>query len=223
MMVRLVKGAYWDSEIKRAQVEGQVDFPVFTHKAHIDVCYLACAASLLLHADRLYPQFATHNALTLATVWQMCRRRGVEGWEFQCLHGMGEALYDELVRPGGPVRCRIYAPVGSHDTLLPYLVRRLLEKRANTSFVSQVADPRLDLAQLLSDPVALAQATGGAPHPRISLPLQLYGAKRANSLGLDLNDEPTLAAIQAGFDAATRRSWHAGGKEGAAHDVTNPA
>ena len=225
MMVRLVKGAYWDSEIKRAQVEGQVDFPVFTHKAHTDVCYLACAARLLLQADRLYPQFATHNALTLATVWQMCQRRGLDAfaWEFQCLHGMGEALYDELVRPGGPVRCRIYAPVGSHDTLLPYLVRRLLENGANTSFVSQVADPGLDLEQLLSDPVAVVQATGGASHPRISLPPQLYGGQRANSLGLDLNDEPTIFAIQAGFDTTARRTWHAGGQQGAEYDITNPA
>jgi RHH-type transcriptional regulator, proline utilization regulon repressor / proline dehydrogenase / delta 1-pyrroline-5-carboxylate dehydrogenase len=224
LMVRLVKGAYWDSEIKRAQVEGQADFPVFTHKAHTDVCYLACAERLLRFADRLYPQFATHNALTLATVWQMCQRVGAAEWEFQCLHGMGEALYDELVRPDRQsVRCRIYAPVGSHDTLLPYLVRRLLENGANTSFVSQVADPRLDVAQLLVEPVAQAQATGGMPHPRIARPRELYGATRPNSLGLDLNDEPTLASVRSGFDAAARRSWHAGEMAGVASEVTNPA
>jgi RHH-type transcriptional regulator, proline utilization regulon repressor / proline dehydrogenase / delta 1-pyrroline-5-carboxylate dehydrogenase len=224
LMVRLVKGAYWDSEIKRAQVEGQGDFPVFTHKAHTDVCYLACAERLLSFADRLYPQFATHNALTLATVQQMCQRARVADWEFQCLHGMGEALYDELVRPDQQsVRCRIYAPVGSHDTLLPYLVRRLLENGANTSFVSQVADPRLDLAQLLSDPVVRAQTTGGAPHPRIARPPELYGTARANSRGLDLNDEPTLGSIRSGFDAAARRSWQAGEPAGPASDVTSPA
>jgi RHH-type proline utilization regulon transcriptional repressor/proline dehydrogenase/delta 1-pyrroline-5-carboxylate dehydrogenase len=224
LMVRLVKGAYWDSEIKRAQVEGQADFPVFTHKAHTDVCYLACAERLLHSADRLYPQFATHNALTLATIWQMCQRAGATEWEFQCLHGMGEALYDELVRPDQPsVRCRIYAPVGSHDTLLPYLVRRLLENGANTSFVSQVADPRLDIAQLLVEPVAQAQATGGAAHQRIARPPELYGATRANSLGLDLNDEPTLASIRSGFDSAAGRPWHAGERAGAANEVTSPA
>jgi RHH-type proline utilization regulon transcriptional repressor/proline dehydrogenase/delta 1-pyrroline-5-carboxylate dehydrogenase len=224
LMVRLVKGAYWDSEIKRAQVEGQADFPVFTRKAHTDVCYLACAERLLGFADRLYPQFATHNALTLATVWQMCQRSGVAAWEFQCLHGMGEALYDELIGPDHPeIACRIYAPVGSHDTLLPYLVRRLLENGANTSFVSQVADPRLDLAQLLADPVAQAQATHGAPHPRIARPPELYGPLRANSLGLDLNDEPTLASIESGFDAAARRPWQAGGQNGPAREVSSPA
>jgi RHH-type proline utilization regulon transcriptional repressor/proline dehydrogenase/delta 1-pyrroline-5-carboxylate dehydrogenase len=162
--------------------------------------------------------------LTLATVWQMCQRAGLTDWEFQCLHGMGEALYDELVRPDPQsVRCRIYAPVGSHDTLLPYLVRRLLENGANTSFVSQVADPDLDLAHLLADPAAQAQAMHGAPHPRIAPPPQLYGTTRANSLGLDLNDEATLASIETGFEAAARRPWHAGEPSGAVADVTNPA
>jgi RHH-type proline utilization regulon transcriptional repressor/proline dehydrogenase/delta 1-pyrroline-5-carboxylate dehydrogenase len=223
LMVRLVKGAYWDSEIKRAQVEGQIDFPVFTRKAHTDVCYLACTEHLLAHSGRLYPQFATHNALTLATVWQMCQRVGLANWEFQCLHGMGEALYDELVRPNGQVRCRIYAPVGSHDTLLPYLVRRLLENGANTSFVSQVADPGLDLAHLLADPATQAQATHGEAHPRIARPPELYGTTRANSLGLDLNDETTLASIASGFESAARATWHAGEPAGAASDITSPA
>jgi len=222
LMVRLVKGAYWDSEIKRAQVEGQADFPVFTRKAHTDVCYLACTERLLAFADRLYPQFATHNALTLATVHQMCLRAGVTAWEFQCLHGMGEALYDELIGKS-EMACRIYAPVGSHDTLLPYLVRRLLENGANTSFVSQVADPQLDLAQLLADPVAQAQAVRGAAHPRIARPPELYGSQRANSLGLDLNDEPALAAIESGFDSAARRPWHAGEPTGPAGEVRSPA
>jgi len=224
LMVRLVKGAYWDSEIKRAQVEGQVDFPVFTRKIHTDVCYLGCAQRLLGYADRLYPQFATHNALTVAAIWQMCLRAGVVAWEFQCLHGMGEALYDELIGPEGPpLACRIYAPVGSHDTLLPYLVRRLLENGANTSFVSQVADPRRDMSQLLADPVEQAVASSGAPHPRIARPAQLYGDARANSSGLDLNDDTTLDAIRSGFDQAARLTWHAGSVAAPARDVTCPA
>jgi RHH-type proline utilization regulon transcriptional repressor/proline dehydrogenase/delta 1-pyrroline-5-carboxylate dehydrogenase len=224
LMVRLVKGAYWDSEIKRAQVEGQVDFPVFTRKIHTDVCYLACAQQLLGFADRLYPQFATHNALTVADVWQMCLQAGTADWEFQCLHGMGEALYDELIGPEGPgLACRIYAPVGSHDTLLPYLVRRLLENGANTSFVSQVADPGRDLAQLLADPVEQALAAGGAPHPRIAPAPGLYGDVRENSRGLDLNDEDTLEQVQSGFEQASRRAWHAGSTAGPVRDITYPA
>jgi RHH-type transcriptional regulator, proline utilization regulon repressor / proline dehydrogenase / delta 1-pyrroline-5-carboxylate dehydrogenase len=224
LMVRLVKGAYWDSEIKRAQVEGQLDFPVFTRKIHTDVCYLGCVQRLLGHADRIYPQFATHNALTVAAVWQMCLRAGVVAWEFQCLHGMGEALYDELIGPEAPqLACRIYAPVGSHDTLLPYLVRRLLENGANTSFVSQVADPQRDMAQLLADPVEQAVASAGAPHPRIARPRELYGDARANSSGLDLNDDTTLDAIQSGFERAARLPWHAGSHSVPVRDVTYPA
>ena len=223
LMVRLVKGAYWDSEIKRAQVEGQPDFPVYTRKTHTDVCYLACARRLL-QCDYLYPQFATHNALTLSTVWQMCRQAGATAWEFQCLHGMGEALYDELVGPDrSGLACRIYAPVGSHDTLLPYLVRRLLENGANTSFVSQIADPSLDLAQLLADPVAQAAAAGAAPHPRIARPPELYQPLRANSLGLDLNDEGVLDSIRTGFERASQRPWHAGAATGPAREVRSPA
>jgi RHH-type proline utilization regulon transcriptional repressor/proline dehydrogenase/delta 1-pyrroline-5-carboxylate dehydrogenase len=224
LMVRLVKGAYWDSEIKRAQVEGQSDFPVFTRKTHTDVCYLGCARRLLGFADRLYPQFATHNALTVAAVRQMCLRAGVTAWEFQCLHGMGEALYDELIGPqGAGLACRIYAPVGSHDTLLPYLVRRLLENGANTSFVSQVADAQRDIAQLLVDPVEQARATGGAPHARIARPPELYGDARVNSRGLDLNDEDTLERVRSGFDRAARVRWHAGSVTGPARDITYPA
>ncbi len=230
LMVRLVKGAYWDSEIKRGQIEGQRDFPVFTRKYHTDVCFLACASKLLGYADRLYPQFATHNALTLATVWQMCGNAGAAQWEFQCLHGMGEALYDSLMdEPGGPdaqaISCRIYAPVGGHDTLLPYLVRRLLENGANTSFVSQVANPDLDPSQLLADPVERVVRAAGAPHPRIALAPALYGPDRINSVGLDLNDEDTLESIQQGFDRAAGRSWHAGasGPAGAARAIADPA
>ena len=161
MSVRLVKGAYWDSEIKRAQVEGQAGYPVFTRKAHTDVCYLACAQHLLAAADVIYPQFATHNALTLATVREMARAAGVTHYEFQCLHGMGETLYDQVLGADKlDVACRIYAPVGSHETLLAYLVRRLLENGSNSSFVNQILDPAIGIDELLRDPVEQAACRG---------------------------------------------------------------
>ncbi|MGE5489728.1 MAG: proline dehydrogenase family protein, partial [Actinomycetota bacterium] len=138
LMVRLVKGAYWDSEIKRAQVEGQAGYPVYTRKVHSDLAYLVCARRLLEAGDAVYPQFATHNAHTLSSVFEMARERGIVDYEFQCLHGMGEPLYDNVL--GADRRCRIYAPVGSHATLLPYLVRRLLENGANSSFVNRIVD-----------------------------------------------------------------------------------
>ena len=210
LSVRLVKGAYWDSEIKRAQVEGQSGYPVFTRKAHSDICYLACARRLLAAADLVYPQFATHNALTLATVREMASHAAVAHYEFQCLHGMGETLYDQVLGSDRlDVACRIYAPVGSHETLLAYLVRRLLENGANSSFVHQILDPAIDIDELVRDPVEQAAAASGAPHPRIPLPAELYAPSRRNSAGLDLNDEPTLAALAAAFDKARRQRWHA--------------
>jgi RHH-type proline utilization regulon transcriptional repressor/proline dehydrogenase/delta 1-pyrroline-5-carboxylate dehydrogenase len=213
MMVRLVKGAYWDSEIKRAQVEGQSDFPVFTRKAHTDVSYLACARRMLA-AERIFPQFATHNALTAATVIQMAdaARPGAAGrasWEFQCLHGMGEALYDQVVDAAtDPHPCRIYAPVGHYETLLPYLVRRLLENGANSSFVNRIVDPAVAIDDLLADPTTLATRGGIRPHPGIAAPGALF-PDRPNSRGLDLNDEPTLARLDAEFAAAASMTWHA--------------
>ena len=207
-MVRLVKGAYWDSEVKRAQVDGQADYPVYTRKPHTDVSYLACARALLAAPDAIYPQFATHNAHTVAAIAKMAEE--VAGpddappqYEFQCLHGMGEPLYEQVVRPvaqGGLGRpCRIYAPVGTHETLLAYLVRRLLENGANTSFVNRIADAQVPIDTLIEDPVQTvahtAQREGtppGAPHPRIPLPAALYGAARLNSAGMDLSDEDTL-------------------------------
>lgn len=182
LMVRLVKGAYWDSEIKRAQVAGLAAYPVYTRKAHTDISYLACARKLLAAPQAVFPQFATHNALTLASILQMAGPEFVLGcYEFQCLHGMGAPLYlalqQVLAAAGEPARpCRIYAPVGTHETLLAYLVRRLLENGANTSFVNQLADHALPLSQLLVDPVTQAQKTSpvGAPHPRIPLPGKLY-------------------------------------------------
>jgi len=210
LAVRLVKGAYWDSEIKRTQVEGQVGYPVFTRKVHSDVCYLACAKKLLAAADVIYAQFATHNALTLATVREMARAAGVRRYEFQCLHGMGETLYDQVVGSDKlDVACRIYAPVGSHETLLAYLVRRLLENGSNSSFVNQILDPSISVDDLLVDPVQHAAESGGAPHPRIPLPVDLFAPTRRNSTGLDLNDEPTLEALRAAFSQAAGRAWQA--------------
>ncbi len=160
LMVRLVKGAYWDGEIKRAQLDGLGDYPVFTRRIHTDVSYLACARLLLSAPDAAFPQFGTHNALTLATIHAVAGENFYAGqYEFQCLHGMGEPLYEEVVGRGKLSRpCRIYTPVGTHETLLAYLVRRLLENGANTSFVNQIADPAVTLDRLLADPVEKAKA-----------------------------------------------------------------
>jgi len=243
LMVRLVKGAYWDAEIKRAQVDGLEDYPVFTRKVHTDVSYLACARRLLAAPAQVYPQFATHNAYTLAAIHQMAGQNYYPGqYEFQCLHGMGEALYEEVVGPvaeGKLARpCRIYAPVGTHETLLAYLVRRLLENGANTSFVNQIADPKVPVDALVADPVAAAEGIVpiGAPHTRIPLPLDLYragegvaqGQARPNSLGIDLSNEQRLASLTAALLSGTAQGWRAA-PAGAAWDdtraqpVRNPA
>ena len=211
LMVRLVKGAYWDSEIKRAQLDGQSDYPVFTRKHHTDVSYLACAQKLLAAPEAVYPQFATHNAHTLAAVVQLAQDMHgdyVPGqYEFQCLHGMGEPLYRQVV---GPLQrpCRIYAPVGTHETLLAYLVRRLLENGANSSFVNRMADASVSVDDLVQDPVVRTEADAqregtspGQPHPQIPLPVQLYGAARRNSSGPDLAHEPTLRQLAADMQA----------------------
>ena len=211
VMVRLVKGAYWDSEIKRAQVDGVSDFPVFTRKLHTDVCYLACARKLLAAPDAVFPQFATHNAQTLATIMQMAGTQFHAGqYEFQCLHGMGEPLYERVVGKQNFDRpCRIYAPVGTHETLLGYLVRRLLENGANTSFVNRIGDPEVSIAELIADPVAAALEVRpvGAPHPKIALPRDLFGAERVNSAGLDLSSEDCLAKLATTFAAGAGLVW----------------
>ena len=180
-MVRLVKGAYWDGEIKRAQELGLNAYPVFTHKQHTDVSYLACARALIGHADVIYPQFASHNAGTIAAIAQMARTAGLAAtaYEMQRLHGMGEGVYREVLA-GGDVPCRVYAPVGEHRDLLAYLVRRLLENGANSSFVHQLSDADVPVAELLAAPLAQMQRTIGQP-----LPLAILGARR-NSAGLDL-------------------------------------
>src|SRR5205085_42212 len=203
-MVRPGKGAYWDSEIKRAQERGLDGYPVYTRKVATDVSYLACANRLLTHGAALYPQFATHNAHTVAAVLEMSSNR--RDWEFQRLHGMGEALYEQIVGPGHLDRpCRIYAPVGSHEDLLPYLVRRLLENGANTSFVNRIVDDRQPIDEIIADPVARLAQLPVKPHPRIPLPRDLYGPERKNTAGLDLNDPSTLTALREGFGAALRR------------------
>ncbi len=198
LMVRLVKGAYWDSEIKRAQVDGLADYPVFTRKVHTDVSYLACARAMLAAPDALFPQFASHNAFTIAAIHTLA---GAAEYEFQCLHGMGESVYDQIVGAGPLHRpCRIYAPVGSHETLLAYLVRRLLENGANSSFVNRIVDPSVAIADLVDDHVARARAGGGTAHPRIALPPDLFPDRR-NSRGMDFADEATLAMLDAAVHA----------------------
>jgi len=194
---RLVKGAYWDTEIKRAQEQGLSDYPLFTRKAATDVSYLACAKDMLA-AKHIHPAFATHNALTVATLLEWAGES--RDFEFQRLHGMGEGLYENLVREQG-YHCRIYAPVGGHRDLLAYLVRRLLENGANSSFVHQLADETLTDEQLLTDPVAKIAAVGGTRHPSIVLPEDLFMPERRNSEGIDLNDRPELARVAAAVAA----------------------
>lgn len=235
MMVRLVKGAYWDAEIKRAQVDGLADYPVFTRKVHTDVSYLACAAKLLAARNRIYPQFATHNAHTLAAIMHMAGDEYQQGdYEFQCLHGMGEPLYDQIVSsPTRARRVRIYAPVGSHETLLAYLVRRLLENGANSSFVNRIVDERVLIDELIADPVEEARRLAGAPHPRIPLPGALFGAVRRNSGGFDLSSEPVREAIATALSVSCTRRFEAGpivagwvqsaDVSGNRHPVLNPA
>ena len=200
MMVRLVKGAYWDSEVKRAQERGLEDYPVFTRKAMTDLNYVACAKRLLAARPRLYPQFATHNALTVASILE--RAGSVDGFEFQRLHGMGDALYQHLLatRPG--LACRTYAPVGGHSDLLAYLVRRLLENGANSSFVSVAADPNVPVASLLTRPQAIIATAEKARHPKLPMPADLYAPRRRNSAGVELGHAASLDGLLAEIDAA---------------------
>ncbi len=186
--VRLVKGAYWDSEIKRTQERGLPGYPVYTRKANTDVAFLACARILLDGSRRVYPQFATHNAHTAASIIHLAKARNRD-FEFQRLHGMGEELYSLLTDPAGhALPCRVYAPVGSHEELLPYLVRRLLENGANTSFVNRIVDESLPIEEVVGDPVGDVERAGGGPHSRIPAPRGLFGPERANSSGINLPD-----------------------------------
>lgn len=241
LMIRLVKGAYWDSEIKRAQIEGLEGYPVYTRKPYTDLSYIACARKLLAVPEAIYPQFATHNAHSLSAIYQIAGQNYYPGqYEFQCLHGMGEPLYEQVVgslKDGKFNRpCRIYAPVGSHETLLAYLVRRLLENGANTSFVNRIADHSISLKDLVEDPVEqvermAAQEGGvGLAHPRIALPRDLYGSARANSSGIDLANEHRLGSLSSALLSSTNTAYVAGPilgcdtpNPGPAEPVRNPA
>jgi RHH-type proline utilization regulon transcriptional repressor/proline dehydrogenase/delta 1-pyrroline-5-carboxylate dehydrogenase len=226
LMVRLVKGAYWDTEIKAAQVAGLADYPVFTRKVSTDVSYLACAKKLLAAEDVIYPAFATHNANTIGQVKALAK--GKE-FEFQRLHGMGEELYEELSKLERAIGdrqtpVRIYAPVGSHKELLAYLVRRLLENGANSSFVNRIADEQVSIEELVRDPVAELSALEPKANPKIILPRDVFGPERANSAGCDLSDplvrEPLLERLR----ALDTRSWTARPTlgNGKARPVTSP-
>ena len=204
LMVRLVKGAYWDTEVKRAQERGLADFPVFTRKAMTDLCFLACARKLLAARPRIFPQIATHNALTVATVIEAAG--GVAGYEFQRLHGMGEALYAALIAEEPTAACRVYAPVGGHRDLLAYLVRRLLENGANSSFVSVAADPSVPIADILRRPQSFIVDAASARHPHIALPRDIYGGARRNSAGVEFGDHASVAALLAEIRAGTPKN-----------------
>ncbi len=239
--VRLVKGAYWDSEVKRAQVDGQAGYPVFTRKPNTDVSYQGCARRLLEATDAVYPMFATHNAQTIAAIHRMARTvlgedaaAGIASkYEFQKLHGMGDDLYAEVVPADRlNVPCRVYAPVGSHEDLLPYLVRRLLENGANSSFVNRITDETVSIDDLVRDPVEIVSAFERIPHPRIPLPVDLYrsqGHERDNSMGINLANDSQLQALAAQVNAAGAGTWTAAplvpgaSASGERLAVTNPA
>ena len=227
LMIRLVKGAYWDSEIKWAQVDGMDGYPVYTRKVHTDVSYLACARKLLEAQDAVFPQFATHNAYTLACIYNFGKGKD---FEHQCLHGMGETLYDQVVGEQNlGRRVRVYAPVGTHETLLAYLVRRLLENGANSSFVNQIVDEHVSVDALLKCPLDAAAETGGKPNAILPLPRHLYGDARLNSQGFDLSNETVLNDLQAAMNKAAEKDYQAKSlvvgriKNETAHEVRNPA
>lgn len=219
LMVRLVKGAYWDTEVKISQTEGHDDFPVFSRKPSTDVSYQACARKLLEYRDSIYPMFATHNAYSVATILEMAPDR--KGYEFQRLHGMGDALYDQVVADD-KVPCRIYAPVGEHSDLLAYLVRRLLENGANSSFVNNIVDENIPVESLLKDPVELVRSWKQRRNTQIPLSANLYGSERKNSRGIDLTEIDALTPLRTNLDnwltRATAQEPVAGAKA-----VCNPA
>lgn len=226
LMIRLVKGAYWDSEIKWAQVDGLDGYPVYTRKVHTDVSYLACAKKLLAAQDVIYPQFATHNAQSLATIYEMGKDKE---FEFQCLHGMGETLYDQVVGDNNlGRRVRIYAPVGTHKTLLAYLVRRLLENGANSSFVNRIVDEQVSIDELVESPIDIVKANGISQNPLTPPPRHIYG-DRKNSLGLDLTNEHTLGRLEDLMQPASQIDFNVSSLTAVdvshqpAHTVLNPS
>jgi RHH-type transcriptional regulator, proline utilization regulon repressor / proline dehydrogenase / delta 1-pyrroline-5-carboxylate dehydrogenase len=194
IMIRLVKGAYWDAEIKVSQEQGFEDYPVFTRKVSTDVSYLACAKKIISYGEYFYPQFATHNAYTVSAVLEMIGTR--RDFEFQCLHGMGDALYDEIVGENKfNIPCRVYAPVGTHEDLLAYLVRRLLENGANSSFVNRIIDANEPISKLVEDPVKKLLTFSKKRNPQIPLPADIYGEHRRNAMGVDLSNLSVLSAL----------------------------
>jgi RHH-type proline utilization regulon transcriptional repressor/proline dehydrogenase/delta 1-pyrroline-5-carboxylate dehydrogenase len=227
--LRLVKGAYWDSEIKRAQERGLAGYPVFTRKPNTDVSYLACARLLESAGDRIFPQFATHNAHTIAHVAELFG--DPERFEFQRLHGMGAELYESVVRgPWGKYACRVYAPVGAHEDLLPYLVRRLLENGANTSFVNRIVDASLPAEEVVADPIAEVDALERVAHPRIPLPANLFAPERLNSAGFNFADGHAVEALLRDCERASQQPWSAApivtakpGAAGTPAALVNPA
>lgn len=204
-MVRLIKGAYWDSEIKQAQLLGLKNYPVFTRKHATDVSYIACAKKLLAEPAHFYSQFGTHNAFSVATILELTNDQSE--FEFQCLHGMGQTLYDGLVPEKN---CRIYAPVGSHKDLLGYLVRRLLENGANSSFINLLADTETPLEKLIENPVERMAHLKHKPHPHIPLPENIYGKKWKNSTGIDFSDQQELTELKNILDNTAKKMWQAG-------------
>ncbi len=207
IMVRLVKGAYWDSEIKQSQLDGQLDYPVFTRKFYTDLSYLACARRLLSAQDQIYPAFATHNAFSVAAISVM--GEGKE-FEFQCLYGMGETLYESVLgRENLNISCRVYAPVGAYDTLLAYLVRRLLENGANSSFVHQLVDPSISIESLVANPLSLVERAAGKANPNLLKPGLIYPDGRINSRGIDLSDELILAQLEQELNKHAAKSYKA--------------
>jgi len=228
LMIRLVKGAYWDSEVKWAQVDGMEGYPTYTRKVHTDISYLACARKLLDAQDAVFPQFATHNAYTLGAIYQMGKGKD---FEHQCLHGMGETLYDQVVGPQNlGRRVRVYAPVGTHETLLAYLVRRLLENGANSSFVNQIVDENISIDRLIKSPFDTIAEQGIHLHPALPLPRDLYGKDRLNSQGVDFSNENVLQNLQEKLNQASSEDFHAASivngearNVGEAQPVRNPA
>jgi RHH-type transcriptional regulator, proline utilization regulon repressor / proline dehydrogenase / delta 1-pyrroline-5-carboxylate dehydrogenase len=204
LMVRLVKGAYWDTEVKRAQERGLIDYPVYTRKAMTDLCYLDCVRKLLVARPRVYSQFATHNALTVACIIEDAG--GTTGYEFQRLHGMGEALYAALLDELPDLTCRVYAPVGGYSDLLAYLVRRLLENGANSSFVSVAADPAVPVESILRRPQSWISDASHARHSHIPLPRDLFGPTRRNSTGVEFGDRASLEALLAEVRSAPQET-----------------
>lgn len=208
MMVRLIKGAYWDSEIKKTQAQGLNDYPVFTRKAFTDVSFQACAKKLLTMTDAIYPQFATHNAYSVALILELVG--DYRDFEFQCLHGMGNELYEQIVpaqQLGIP--CRIYAPVGSHEDLLPYLVRRLLENGANSSFVNRIVDDKAPISELVEDPVSKSIHLLSKLNQNIPLPSDIFLPERKNARGMDFTDRTFLAQLQHQYTQMELDNWTA--------------